>query len=342
MWKRLISRKVPPPRLVIAQRVIDKMQAAAQQFTEDETGEAMIGLIVPDGMEPPTIYVLDTIAPDESAIREGYTFQQGDGWQDEMIWWYQENWHHRRQNSGRGLFRGKDAWDVPLRYLGDWHKQPGYMIAPSGGDLQTAIAWLHDPAAKSDLLLVPILTTDHPATVDPESANVNYVVVEQEDGTAMRVDWWFVHRDGGIFQPVEPSVVPDDDVPALTPPPWHLTDPKRAETEIEKLGEAEMAVSMLVADTDGDLPLEFCFSITPVNNPQKIYLIATPHDYPASPPVVRTLGAIRLEAGQAVADVFMDWWEQGDPFPLPFPWQDDCYLIDIIKTEGEADELGSR
>ena len=90
----------------------------------------------------------------------------------------------RRKKQPRGLFKPKQEWDVPLRYLGDWHKQPGYMIAPSGGDLQTALDWLYDPENNADWLLVPIVTLDHPATVDTDSATVNYTVVPMGDGTA--------------------------------------------------------------------------------------------------------------------------------------------------------------
>jgi len=68
------------PNHVVSQRVIDKMAAAASRYIADETGEALIGLLAP-GLHTngiPTIYVLETIAPDESAVREWATFQQGD------------------------------------------------------------------------------------------------------------------------------------------------------------------------------------------------------------------------------------------------------------------------
>ena len=57
------------PNLVMAQRVLDKMAVASRHYIEDETGEAMVGLIAPgthtNGI--PTLYVLDTISPDSSA-----------------------------------------------------------------------------------------------------------------------------------------------------------------------------------------------------------------------------------------------------------------------------------
>ena len=80
MIGRLKKSKSSVPNLVIAQRVVDKMAAAAKHFLQDETGEAMVGLIVKGthtGVD--TLYVLDTIAPDETAVvREWATFQQGD------------------------------------------------------------------------------------------------------------------------------------------------------------------------------------------------------------------------------------------------------------------------
>ena len=84
----------PLPNLVVAQRVLDKMAAAALAWLSDETGEALVGLVEPgvhtNGV--PGIYLLDTIAPDESALRMAHTFQQGDQYQDELLWWQQENW----------------------------------------------------------------------------------------------------------------------------------------------------------------------------------------------------------------------------------------------------------
>src|SRR5690606_3331365 len=113
------------PNLVLAQRVLDKMQAAAQTHLEDETGEAMVGLVVP-GSYPnaiPTPDVPDTISPAATAVRQCHTFQQGDDRQDEWIWWLQENWQATRDR--RFNLFNKNNWDGPLRYLGDWHKRAG-------------------------------------------------------------------------------------------------------------------------------------------------------------------------------------------------------------------------
>ena len=103
----MISRGIVP-NLVLSQRAVERMLSAASQFMADETGEAMVGFVIeddtPEGL--PTIYVLDTISPDETAVRRSHTFQQGDALQDEIIWWLQENWHfHRERHRGSGACR---------------------------------------------------------------------------------------------------------------------------------------------------------------------------------------------------------------------------------------------
>ncbi|MBC8100298.1 MAG: hypothetical protein H7Y11_12705, partial [Armatimonadetes bacterium] len=186
----VVNNNIQTPNLVLAQRVVAKMMSAAQHFMEDETGEAMVGLIDP-GVNTgghPTVYVLDTISPDESAVRHFHTFQQGDERQDEIIWWLQENWR-----AGRAQASDK-RYDTPLVYLGDWHKQPGYMIAPSAGDRMTALGWLDDDSNEMDYLLVPIVTLDHPATIASGEGLANYITAPMPDGSYMRVDFWFIHR----------------------------------------------------------------------------------------------------------------------------------------------------
>jgi len=91
------------------------------------------------------------------------TFQQGDETQAERFWWMLENWRTLRES--RKLVDGKPLptkWDVPLIHVGDWHKQPGFMIQPSTGDLMTARIMLEDPEANMEFLIAPILTIGHP------------------------------------------------------------------------------------------------------------------------------------------------------------------------------------
>ena len=163
----MISRGIVP-NLVISQRAVERIVNIAQGFIQDETGESMVGVVLPgENIEDmPTIYVLDTISPDEeTTVRMTHTFQQGDDLQDEIIWWLQENWRLSRETGLDSIKKPFEAkWDTPLRYLGDWHKQPGYMIQPSGGDLMTALSWLDDLENQMEYLLVPIVTLGHPPT----------------------------------------------------------------------------------------------------------------------------------------------------------------------------------
>ena len=86
------------PRVVVAQRVIDKITRGALLYPEPETGEAMIGLVVPrQGQAEPEIYILDTISPGERAVREWGMFEQGDDWQGDVFHWLYINWETYRQ-----------------------------------------------------------------------------------------------------------------------------------------------------------------------------------------------------------------------------------------------------
>jgi len=165
------GRDVPrdAPRIIVAQRVIDKIARGALLYPEPETGEAMIGLVVPrqDRAEP-DIYILDTISPGEHAVREWGMFEQGDDWQGDVFHWLYVNWEAfrslRRPSYGNALAA---KWDVPLAHVGDWHKQPGDMIAPSGGDAETARRMIEDRETPVQHLVAPIVTLYPLAPAEP-------------------------------------------------------------------------------------------------------------------------------------------------------------------------------
>jgi hypothetical protein len=324
------------PNLILSQRVVDKMNAAAQKFLADETGEAMIGFVVPapeNSEEMPTIYVLDTISPDETAVRQSHTFQQGDEIQDEIIWWLQENWRAYRQ-LGRDAAGNKidRKFQVPLRYVGDWHKQPGYMIAPSGGDLMTALAWLDDDSNNMEYLLVPIVTLGHPPTTMDSNAHVNYMTVKQPNNTLLRVDWWYIHRDVRMFQPIRPVVVPEKELPALTKYPWHLVDEDRFHHEYDLLELNCMYISSIVLwESEGVVPLEICLMLVRPNV-ARVFLVITDWNYPNTPPRVRTAPLIYIDAADNPYDVFRDLWAKSEPVKSPpdWEWDSDKTLIDYV------------
>ncbi len=325
MFNRVNGRGVP--NLVVAHRVLDKMMAAAQYHIEDETGEAMVGLVVPSAHTNglPTLYVLDTISPDDSAIRQFHTFQQGDERQDELIWWLQENWQQ-----GRDHFTGTQSkWDVPLRYLGDWHKQPGFMIQPSGGDLATALDWIDDPENHMDFLLAPIVTLGHPHTSGPISAGANYLMMPQPDGTALRVDFWYIDNVVRLFAAIQPSVYPDEQLPKLVEYPWHLLNEERFSAEMRGLENDGLFITMVLYDVDDQPPLEICF-LTARLGADKMLIVVTKADYPQSAPQVRVTPFIQMQPDDDMFKVFEKAWAQAEAVDFQPTWTPDLMLVDYI------------
>ncbi len=148
------------PRVVFAQRVLDKIVQSALLYPGTETGEALIGLVVPrDDRAEPDIYVLDTIGPGDHAVREWGMFEQGDDWQGDVLHWLYVNWEAFREQgctpSGDPL---AETFDAPLAHVGDWHKQPGDMIAPSAGDAETARLMITDRETPVQHIVAPIVT----------------------------------------------------------------------------------------------------------------------------------------------------------------------------------------
>ena len=327
----MISRGIVP-NVVLSRRAVERMLSAADQFLADETGEAMVGFVVeddtPEGL--PTIYVLDTISPDETAVRRSHTFQQGDAQQDEIIWWLQENWHFHRERH-----RGTDAlparFDVPLRYLGDWHKQPGSMIQPSHGDHMTALSWLDDEESGMDFLLVPIVTVGHLPNIGETDLTVNYINVPMENGRVMRVDWWYVHRDVRVFQPVHPQVVADDQLPQMMKYSWHVVDPDRLYIETSALENDGLLVRRLLYECDGEVPLEYCF-FTIRQGISFFLLFATQHDYPESPPQAFKAPFVDGLDLMDPVETFNKLWAVREPIedPVGWAWSADKYLCQFV------------
>jgi hypothetical protein len=335
MFNFAISRKTERviPNLIVAERVIQHMKIAANAHMADETGEAMIGLVLNSAQSNgvSTIYILDTIAPDESAIREYAMFQQGDEHQEDLRYWLYENWHVARKKQKGGLFtRGK--WDAPLAYLGDWHKQPGFMIQPSGADLMTALGWLDDLDQDNPFLIAPIVTVGHPYTVLGSSIESNYVVTPMGDGEALRVDFWYIDARSRVFIPISPTVYPNDQLPELAPYPWHLLNEPRLKAETDLFTKHGLFHALTLYDTDGDLPLEICF-LTARVGAEYMYIVVTPHDYPRSPPRIRKAPFISMGEGDDIYKVFEQAWKSSAAVDLPdFHWSEVRFLIDIVQA----------
>ncbi len=334
MLNRLNNMINPPdiPKLYLAQRVVDKMAHAALQYTDDETGEAMIGMVIDDATSGAAVYVIDTIAPGEGAVREAHTFQQGGAWQDDILHWLRENWEITRRKRAASYGNAHAArWDAPLYPVGDWHKQPGFMIQPSGGDLMTALDWVHQPGNRIGFVVAPIVTIDHPATVeDPADMENNFLRVEQPNGLMTRIDFWYIARNMLQFAPIAPRILEDRTFPRLMDYPWHLTSEARANQEIQLLEGDGMLVEILLWDTDEKLPLEVCF-LTARPGASHFLLLATQHDYPHTPPDVYTLPFNSIGADEDLYDLMERIWTYAELVDVEdFEWGADKTLLEAV------------
>lgn len=332
----MVSRGIVP-NLVISQRLVDRVVNATKHFIEDETGETMVGLVV-DTDEPekmPTLYVLDAIAPDDSVVRRSTMFEQGDEMQGDIFLWLMDNWNTYlelgKDMSGKPI---KEEWKVELKHLGDWHKQPGFMIQPSGGDLMTALRIMDDEEQGFEYLLVPIVTLGHPSVTDEEGAQVNYFTVPQSDGTSLRMDWWYIHRDVRVFQPITPKVVPASELPDLTPYPWHILRRDLLDEEVGQLqddGKFLIGSTSILMEIDGDLPLEICFIVGQAGS-SDVYLVITDWNYPKVQPRVYIAPFKGVDTSMYIYDIFQALFANAEPAPtVDYTWEEDSsYIVDYL------------
>ncbi len=338
-------------QVTVARRVVEKMVNGALQYPELETGEALVGLVVPQhGRAEPHIYVLDTIPPGPAAVREWGMFAQGGDWQGDVLHWLHVNWEavraQRRASYGRALAA---KWDVPLQHVGDWHKQPNAMIAPSSGDTRTARGLIADAAAGVQQLVAPIVTlyplerSAQPTEAERSTAQLAATLrpkmpplapnalVEQRPakGWAVRIDFWYMSARVKRFVPIAPRVWEDERLPALPPLSWHLARPTRFDREYALLTEAGFQVDAVRWDADGKPPLEICFALYRPGSTGVVLLI-TSADYPAQMPAVRLAPLVRVEKGE---DVFEKLYAASRPLlPTELPtwaWNAKHTLVEL-------------
>jgi hypothetical protein len=359
-FRRFIRRPDPAtlPRATFAQRMIDKIVANALIY-ETETGESLIGFALrQDGRPEPDLYVLDTIAPDSSAVRTSAYFEQGDDLQGDIFNWFYDNWETMRArmrtiNSDGAL----PKWDAPLCYLGDWHKHPGTLVQPSWGDTSTAREHINDRRAGTPQLLVVLATlweqayfeTDSeideaeddlleddetPEEFKPEGGEGQPILVPVDSRWLVRIDVWYMSRTIRRFTRLTPLVVPNADLPELPPLSWHLAQPERLRSEVESLSQAGYAVSLEQYDTDRVPPLEICLSLARRGSQYVIIAITEP-DYPAHMPRIRLTPMSALRDLPETANLFDRLWNASQPlaqsaYPL-WSWTENHRLIDLVR-----------
>lgn len=351
------------PRVFVAERVIEKMLRGALLYPEPETGEAMIGLIIPQPMRPePDIYILDTISPGEHAVRQWGMFEQGSDWQADVFNWLHDNWESfrdlRRSSYGSALAA---KWDAPLAHVGDWHKQPGDMTEPSAGDEETAQDMISDPETPTQQLVAPIVTmyalrkapppAPEPTPAEAEAENAappasevkppkpdplqnpppSAIVRRLEDkGWAIRIDFWYRSRRIKPLTPIVPTIWPDDRLPGLPPVAWHLQYARRFEQEFSLLKQAGYAVDVVRWDADGRPPYEICFSVYKPGS-KRVFVLVTPVDYPAQMPALRVAPLVSVAEGEDVFEKVYAASQSVSGTQLPeWPWDSKRTLIELV------------
>lgn len=314
------------PTVTLTHYVLDKIFQASMLYMGQETGEAMVGVTLSDkGEEFPRMYILETISPITTSVREWAMFEQGDDWQGAIFNWWHENWEMyrdwRRGSYGRAIAA---KWDVPLQHLGDWHKQPDGMIHPSGGDMRTAQRLMK--ASDLDYLLIPIVTFET-VTEELQTANTLAVATEQQ---RMRIDFWWVSRRNKRFEPVQPILAPNGSIPGLPPVVWWLADRDRFDEELRSLEDAELEVMDIISWSDnGRPPLDTCFMLYRPGA-QHVIIACTPYDYPERAPHWRVAPIMRPDSDQ---DFFAALYRASQRAKLlSFKWKPELSLLDGVRA----------
>jgi hypothetical protein len=305
------------PRITLAQRVVDQIVQNALRY-ETETGEALIGLPIPvPGRSEPDLIVLETVPPDESAVRENTYFEQGDEEQGYRMAWLFDNWNDLRETPNNGI---DPRYNVELSHVGDWHKHPGTMTFPSGGDEDTAIAHVTDSHAGKPYLLA-ILATVWDRTLahltdygDALYNGAKPIKVDIGDRKTVRLDCWYMSRAGRRFIHLSPTVIPDSQLPQLPALSWHLAHPEALGLEVKLLQESGYSVSIDEWDTDQRPPRELCITLAKRGSP-RIVIVATHADYPKSRPIVYTVPMAAMREIPEGAKLFQALWKRAQPLP---------------------------
>ena len=311
----------------VARRVLKNMARAAQQYPADETGEALIGFAWTQGKTPPRIYLLETIAPGQDAIREWAMFEQGSAWQDDVFQWYHENWelyrHLRRASYGNAV-AGK--WDTPLRYLGDWHKQPG-IVQPSRGDFRTAKRFMK--AQQLDYMLTPIVTFAD-EVIDEAEQNTVLLDDDATSGPAIRIDFWMIYPAGSRFERVQPVLVENEDLPRLPPLPWNLANEERFMQELDMLeADGIQVLDIVQRNPRQHPPLDTCLLLHR-EGAQSVVIAVTAASYPWRQPAWRVAPILRPRGDE---DFFELLYRVSKPVENVLPdWKHAHYLLDGVRA----------
>lgn len=337
------------PRLTLAQRVVDRIARNAAVY-QTETGESLIGFAIKRrGRTEPDLYVVETIAPDESAVRLGAYFEQGDDVQGDIFNWWSDSWKQlrelKRDIHGNPL---DSKWDIPLMNLGDWHKHPGTLIEPSWGDTSTAREHIHDKTAGIPQLIAILATVWDKARAESfeaqESADpispTKVIKVPLDDKTVIRLDCWYMSRNTRRFVRLSPTIVADDTLPTLPAIPWTLSNPDRLRKEFDLLQKDGYSTYVEFWDADKQPPLEVSMSVAKMTS-TRIFFVTTQPDFPNQAPKLYTAPMSLLKTAPKDANMYDVLWAGAEPVPEAMhpTWTPDKTLLDVVhNVEGKFAE----
>ncbi len=311
------------PHVKVSRLVIRKMAMGALNYPDLETGEALIGVALTRSNVPTQWIVLETIAPSD-ATRTWGRVELGDEWQHAVFEWWYANWQRyrliRRASYGNALAA---KWDMPLAYLGDWHKQPG-MVQPSGGDLRTGKRLLRE--SKLDHLLLPIINFTNQADFPPAT---NTILLEYAEN-ALRVDFWGLRQRSNQFDALTVEVVDDANVPRLPPIAWYLSDVDRYDSEVLALEAGKVKVMDITPwSARPHPPLDIGWLLHP-DGANYAIIVLTPALYPHRAPIWRVVPLLRPTKGQ---DFFAACFAASKPVTDVLPnWTSQQRLIDGVRA----------
>lgn len=344
------------PKIYISQHAVRKLIRGTEVRPDTETGEALIGLIIPSSSPEilePTIFVLDTIVPDDSAVRLGAYFETGDDLAAQTFIWLSRNWEELRR-----LSKGKIApntlkelqpitsdlippeFDFPLRHIGHWHKHPEMLRVPSGGDLGTARDFVLEDNGM-DQILVPV-TTYHLVRRERFWWDGDKFLLRDDPDDRISISFSYLsrkmlERGENNFLRVEPEIVHNSLIPKLPTLPWHLKNPKRFEREITLMKDYGCQVGVLIREMTGAPPMEISFTVQKQGWRNRL-LIVTSADYPDTAPQIKIFNSAGVEEKmpekpQEASPWFSAAWEKtrGIFRPQPAPQKPpDKFLIQHI------------
>lgn len=325
-------------KIYIRKSVLDAMILGAWEYPNLETGEALVGVVPPyqedeigaeRASNEQAVYILGTIAPNESTIREWGTVQMGDEDQFDRFLWLAENWYEDHLQNER--------WgQLSLQHLGDWHKQPSRMTVPSRGDYQSAKEILRDVHWRLPFILQPIVTLPNEVNqlYDREKHD-DFLMHTDDRGRQGRVDFWYLSKSLRRYEkPTNVEVVSEEAnevLPELAQIPWNLSDQQRMDFEEFSLENDRRNFEALYFNTDGIPPLEYCL-VVELSDGINHVLVATQFDFPMRPPVAWYIEMRPEQEAEGLLERVRDAWPSREPIgPAPgWRWSSDTSISTYI------------